>query len=302
MVPYTALGVYTAHSGTGVNTLLLLTRLVRRTIGVKETLRPTIGRRAKHSRPAGTVTSVTIAPGWIAVFAAGVRLAGVGRHDRLNNLWLQTAFCEGIADVSSVACACWNVASNLADGVDSTGSRARINTLVSLTCFVRRTVRVDHTFWSACNIWVSEVFWNTLASCGSTPPLANRIGSTGRGVAGVHRLSNRRPSGSPVADTERIAFKARLTDAAGPMVTHLAVGVGAAHPGTWVNTLVGDTGQVDGAVRVEGTLWLALCVRIPKHARDAGTGGSEVALSAIGIDSAGGRIAGINNFRFGRRG
>ena len=190
MVPYTALGVYTAHSGTGVNTLLLLTRLVRRTIGVKETLRPTIGRRAKHSRPAGTVTSVTIAPGWIAVFAAGVRLAGVVRHDRLNNLWLQTALCEGIADVSSVACACWNVASNLADGVDSTGSRARINTLVSLTCFVRRTVRVDHTFWSACNIWVAKVFWNTLAGRGTVSVLTECIGTTRRRVAGIDNLSD----------------------------------------------------------------------------------------------------------------
>ena len=60
----------------------------------------------------------------------------------------------------------------------STCSRTGVDTLVSLTCFVRWTVGVDHTFWTTCDIWVPKILGYTLTCCCSVSCLTNSIGST----------------------------------------------------------------------------------------------------------------------------
>ena len=75
-----------------------------------------------------------------------------------------------------------------ADGVDTTGARAGIHTVKLLTCFVARTVRVDHTFWATCNIRVPEMIWDALTRCSSVSILTDGVGSTGRRIAGLYHL------------------------------------------------------------------------------------------------------------------
>ena len=60
-------------------------------------------------------------------------------------------------------------------GIDTAGARAGVDAVVLLTCFVRRTVRVDHTFWSTCNIRVTQIIRDALTRGCSVPLLANSI-------------------------------------------------------------------------------------------------------------------------------
>jgi hypothetical protein len=56
-----------------------------------------------------------------------------------------------------------NMILDSANCIHTTGTGAGINAFVSLACFIRGTVRVDYTFWSACYIGISKVFWDALA-------------------------------------------------------------------------------------------------------------------------------------------
>ena len=68
-----------------------------------------------------------------------------------------------------------------------------------------------------------------------------------------------------------------------------------AHPGAGVHTLVADTGQVPGAVRVDGALRLTLNVRVALEAGVTGTGGGSVPVGTLSIDPTGRGTAGIND-------
>lgn len=92
--------------------------------------------------------------------------------------------CEGIPDEVLYTRAGWDVVLNLAYSIDTTSSRAWVNALVSLTYFIRTTVRVDHTFWSTGYIWISKIFWNTLTGYGSVTPLRLALRPHGDGLHG----------------------------------------------------------------------------------------------------------------------
>lgn len=57
------------------------------------------------------------------------------------------------------------------------------------------------------------------------------------------------------------------------------------HPGTWVHTLVPDTGQVLGTVGVDGTFWFAFNIGVALEARVTCARGSLVSIGAFSIDT-----------------
>ena len=85
---------------------------------------------------------------------------------------------------------------------------------------------------------------------------------------------------------ERVSNISRVTGA------HWAVGLDPAggsqptDPWTWVNTLVSNTCQGGGAVRVDGALWLALNVGVALQAGVTRAGGRPVPIGALSIDPA----------------
>ena len=91
---------------------------------------------------------------------------------------LQSTFSERISNISLNTSARRNMTSDLALGIDSTGSRTRVNTFIPLTGFVRGTVRVYHTFRSAGNIRIPKVFRDTLAGSSSLSVVTHSIGAT----------------------------------------------------------------------------------------------------------------------------
>ena len=76
-----------------------------------------------------------------------------------------------------------------------------------------------------------------------------------------------------------------------------AGGSDSTHPGARVHTLVADTRQSLGTVGVDGTLGLALDVRVALEAGVAGARGRLVSVRALGIDATRTGPAGVNNFR-----
>ena len=56
--------------------------------------------------------------------------------------------------------------------IDTTCSRAGVDALVPLACFVGGTVAVNDTFWSTCYVGVSKVFRDTLTCSSISSPLA----------------------------------------------------------------------------------------------------------------------------------
>jgi hypothetical protein len=77
------------------------------------------------------------------------------------------------------------------------------------------------------------------------------------------------------------------------MISHIACGVGTAHPRTGIATLVVDAGLVARTLRVDGALGLALHIGIAHVVPDAGAGGGIAPVSALGIDAAWAGVAGF---------
>jgi hypothetical protein len=119
---------------------LLSADFVGRTVWINDTFWSTIRRKASHAREARTVTAATIVSGRVAVGSTWVRFAGIINYRLYHRNWFESTCGEGISNISLDAGAGWNVVENFTDCIDSAGSRARINTLVSLTCFIRGTV------------------------------------------------------------------------------------------------------------------------------------------------------------------
>ncbi len=80
MIPYAACRIDAAQARTGVLTLLIDAGLVRGAVGVDDTFRPTVGRRAYHGGQAGALALLPNCSGRIAVGTARIRLAGVNCH------------------------------------------------------------------------------------------------------------------------------------------------------------------------------------------------------------------------------
>lgn len=51
------------------------------------------------------------------------------------------------------------------------------------------------------------------------------------------------------------------------MFYHLALSIDATRPSTWVKALLIDTGQVEGTMRVSGTLWSTNVIWVAKVVR-----------------------------------
>ena len=107
MVAHTAIGIDAAGAGAGILAPLVLTRPVRGTVVVDNTLRATVGRGALHARQAGAVTAVAHNPGRVGVRPTGVGVAGVIRNYRLDSWtgkinvlnfpkWCLSCFLKGI--------------------------------------------------------------------------------------------------------------------------------------------------------------------------------------------------------------
>ena len=69
------------------------------------------------------------------------------------------------------------MAPHLALGIDAASTRAGVDALVPLACFVGWAVRVDDTLWSARHVRITKVFRDALARASVPLPIANCIGS-----------------------------------------------------------------------------------------------------------------------------
>ena len=178
MVPDSAVGVHSADTRAGINTLVVLAGLVRGTVTVDLTFRPAVGRGSKHSRSAGAVTSVANGSWRVGVPATGIGITGIFSNNGFYNLRLESAFGKWISNVTFITGAGWYVGPHLTSGIDATNTGTRVNTFIPLTGFVRGTVRVYHTFRSAGNIRIPKVFRDTLAGSSSLSVVTHSIGAT----------------------------------------------------------------------------------------------------------------------------
>ena len=104
------------------------------------------------------------------------------------------------------------------------------------------------------------------------------------------------------AEPERVPSVTGVAGADGGVALCGAGGVAAADPRAGVLALLAHTCLVCRALGVGGALRLALHIRVPEEARQAGAGGRLVPLSALGIDATGRRPARINYLRRRSRG
>ena len=116
--------------------------------------------------------------------------------------------------------------SNIALGINSTCSRTRIHTLVSLTSLVWGTIWVDSTFWPAGYIWISKIFWYTLTCCCTLACLTISIFTTWWWIAGINNFCDwKRCCGSSCTNSKWISLIARITNTAWRMVSDIAAGM-----------------------------------------------------------------------------
>ena len=146
--------------------------------------------------------------------------------------------------------------------VDATQAGTWVHTFHVLTSLVGWTFWIGCTLWSTGYVGISKVFRNTLTGSSSVPVLANCIGSTRGGVAGVNNFYRSRQSGDPLAGNERIPCVSRVTFTERKMVGDGTGGVGSTHPRTRIHTVLVDTGLVPGTLCVDGALRLTFNVRI----------------------------------------
>ena len=78
------------------------------------------------------------------------------------------------------------------------------------------------------------------------------------------------------------------------MIGNMTGGVVATDPGTGVDTVLGHTGQVSGALGVDNTLRFTLDIRVPSVVSDAGTAGGLALLGTDSVDPTGGGVAGLH--------
>ena len=202
---------------------------------------------------------------------------------------------------------------NTTDGIDATSSWAWIDTVQILACFVRGTVRIDHTFRSTCNIWVPKIVRDTSAWSCAISLLTVCIRAARWRVAWVdylnrdgrckekyhipeikitwHTCCNSR------AESEGIACVAWVTSADRVVILGSASCVASTHPWTGVHTLLVHTCFVCWALWVDGALWLAFYVWVSKQSRQAGTWGCTISFPALGIYTAWRWATRVNYFR-----
>ena len=100
----------------------------------------------------------------------------------------ETTSGEGISNVSLNTRAGSNMVDHLALSIDTTQARAWVNTMQVPAGTCRRTIRVDCTFRSACNVWISKIVLDACTSGSSVAILAQGILTARRWVARVRTL------------------------------------------------------------------------------------------------------------------
>lgn len=168
--------------------------------------------------------------------------------------------------------------------IEATDSRAGVDTVLVDAGEAGDAVAVDHTLWPAAAVRVTKVVRSAAADAGVASHLGVSVGATRVGVAGIswRRLS----CGRWITCRERVSDISRVTGAVRAVTLHPAGGSGPAHPGTGVRALVSNTCQAAGTVGVDGTLWLALNVRVALEPGETSTGGSAISIGALSIDTA----------------
>ena len=75
-------------------------------------------------------------------------------------------------------------------GVDTTSSRARIDTTITDTALIARAIRVEYTLWSTRAVRIADVICRTDAIDGSVLLLALSVGTARIGIARTWWLNN----------------------------------------------------------------------------------------------------------------
>ena len=128
-------------------------------------------------------------------------------------------------------------------------------------------------------------------------------GSIGAGAgAGINNYINiilryfpaRLTSGNSSTANKGITRVSRVTGTLSNMVGDMTGGMVATHPWTWVNTVLGHTGQVTGTLCVNKTLWFTLDIRVPSVVSDTATARCLALLSTESVDPTGRGVAGLH--------
>jgi len=190
MVSHVTIGVDTTEAGAWVLALASDASLVRGAVRVNDTLWSTVGWGADHIWEARTLAALTNYPRWVAVWTTWIRIAWVNIFNNRFRWW-ETACGEGIPNVISQTYTVGNVVDHLALGIYATVClRTWVCTVQVYAGQSRWTFGIGGTLWSARNVGIPKVIWDTLACCCTSPCVADSIAATWRGVAGIHRLWN----------------------------------------------------------------------------------------------------------------
>lgn len=129
---------------------------------------------------------------------------------------------------------------HLAIGILATGAGARILALLLLAGAIRRTIRVEHTLWSATLVGIAKVFGQALTRASAIPFTAFSIGSTGTWVAGCAHLNVAHNLRTTLH--EGISGEALLAYALHGVADHTAFGIQATSARTGIHTLLVHAG------------------------------------------------------------
>ena len=103
----------------------------------------------------------------------------------------------------------------------------------------------------------------------------------------LQHFPNTLTSGDSGTASEGVSCVSRITATLGNVIGNMTGGVVATHPWTWVNTVLGHTGQMPGTLGVDDTLWFTLDIRVPSVVSDTSTAGSLALLSTESVDPTG---------------
>ena len=100
----------------------------------------------------------------LGVGSTWIRVTGVSLFYDRNASGYKLTLCDGVSCVSQQTGAHWLMSVGVADSIDTTHSWTGVNTLVVDTSSIGWTVCVEDTLWSAGQVGISKVSWNTCAS------------------------------------------------------------------------------------------------------------------------------------------
>ena len=227
--------------------------------------------------------------------------------------WFSSTCSKWVSYVPFKTGASRDMIQNTTYGIHATSSWTWVNTVQILACFVRGTVRIDHTFWSTCNIWVPKIVWDASAWSRAISLLAVCIRPTRWGVAGVDNFNRdwcckqrhyipkikiiRHTCCNSRAESKWVPGVPRITGANRVMVLSSAGSMCSTHSWAGVHTFLVNTSLVCWALWVDWALWFALSVWVSKQSWQARARCCTISLSAFSIDTTRWWAAWVNYFR-----